>query len=176
MIEWLPWLPSKSCYTNLKFFETLKDTPNPSKGFRFEAFLVLEILGGVLFDPPPPWCLVWVPKPLVPGGLNFQLSSSEVIEVPMLVIEYQLDLPIISYNVMEELLTAFDLSDTDTVTDANISLLLGSFPETSFSNIKALVNLIQENRSTDLSSMKGSKKTVHIPTGQTVWLPCQSIA
>ena len=53
MIEWLPWLPSKSCYTNLKFFETLKDTPNPSKGFRFVAFLVLEILGGVLFDPPP---------------------------------------------------------------------------------------------------------------------------
>ena len=51
MIEWLPWLPSKSCYTNLKFFETLKDTPNPSKGFRFVAFLVLEILGGVLFDP-----------------------------------------------------------------------------------------------------------------------------
>ena len=51
MIEWLPWLPSKSCYTNLKFFETLKDTPNPSKGFRFVAFLVLEILG-VLFDPP----------------------------------------------------------------------------------------------------------------------------
>ena len=46
MIEWLPWLPSKSCYTNLKFFETLKDTPNPSKGFRFVAFLVLEILGG----------------------------------------------------------------------------------------------------------------------------------
>ena len=71
MIEWLPWLPSKSCYTNLKFFETLKDTPNPSKGFRFVAFLVLEILGWVLFDPPPPWCLVWVPKPLVPGGLSF---------------------------------------------------------------------------------------------------------
>ena len=69
MIEWLPWLPSKSCYTNLKFFETLKDTPNPSKGFRFVAFLVLEILGGPFR--PPPWCLVWVPKPLVPGGLTY---------------------------------------------------------------------------------------------------------
>ena len=68
MIEWLPWLPSKSCYTNLKFFETLKDTPNPSKGFRFVAFLVLEILGGPFR--PPTWCLVWVPKPLVPGGLS----------------------------------------------------------------------------------------------------------
>ena len=56
MIEWLPWLPSKSCYTNLKFFETLKDTPNPSKGFRFLAFLVLEILGGP-FRPPPPLVL-----------------------------------------------------------------------------------------------------------------------
>ena len=52
MIEWLPWLPSKSCYTNLKFFETLKDTPNPSKGFRFVAFLVLEILGGSFSTPP----------------------------------------------------------------------------------------------------------------------------
>ena len=57
MIEWLPWLPSKSCYTNLKFFETLKDTPNPSKGFRFVAFLVLEILGGGPFRPPPPLVL-----------------------------------------------------------------------------------------------------------------------
>ena len=70
MIEWLPWLPSKSCYTNLKFFETLKDTPNTSEGFRFAAFLVLEIPGWVLFDSPPPWCLVWVPKPLVPEGLK----------------------------------------------------------------------------------------------------------
>ena len=52
MIEWLPWLPSKSCYINLKFFETLKDTPNPSKGFRFVAFLVLEILGGSFSTPP----------------------------------------------------------------------------------------------------------------------------
>ena len=51
MIEWLPWLSSKSCYTNLKFFETLKDTPNSSKGFRFVAFLVLEMLGGP-FRPP----------------------------------------------------------------------------------------------------------------------------
>ena len=42
----------KLLYIYLKFFETLKDTPNPSKGFRFVAFLVLEILGGVLFDPP----------------------------------------------------------------------------------------------------------------------------
>ena len=36
-----------------QFFETLKDTPNPSKGFRFVAFLALEILGGVLFTSPP---------------------------------------------------------------------------------------------------------------------------
>ena len=52
-----------------QFFETLKDTPNPSKGFRFVAFLALEILGGS-FSTPPPWCLVGVLKPLVPGGLS----------------------------------------------------------------------------------------------------------
>ena len=70
MIERLAWLPSKSCYINLKFFETLKNTPNTSEGFKFVAFVVLEILGGgVLFDPL--WCLVWVPKPLVPEGLSF---------------------------------------------------------------------------------------------------------
>ena len=78
MIEWLPWLLSKSCYTNLKFFETLKDTPNTSEGFRFVAFLVLEILGWVLFDPPPPpWCLVWVPKPLVPEGLHHKFRGRD---------------------------------------------------------------------------------------------------
>ena len=32
------------------------DTPNPSKGFRFVAFLVLEILGGP-FRPQPPFVL-----------------------------------------------------------------------------------------------------------------------
>ena len=70
--------------------------------------------------------------------LNFQLSSSEIIEVPMLVTEYQLNLPIIGYNVTDELLKTFESSDTDTgVTDANFSLLLGSFKETSLSNIKA---------------------------------------
>ena len=47
MIKWLPWLPSKSCYINLKFFETLKDTPNTSEGFRFVAFVVVEILGAL---------------------------------------------------------------------------------------------------------------------------------
>ena len=53
MIERLPWLPRKSCYINLKFFETLKDTPNISQVFRFVAFVVLEILG----DTPPPLML-----------------------------------------------------------------------------------------------------------------------
>ena len=37
----------------LEIFETLKDTPNTSEGFRFVAFVVLEILGWVLFDAPP---------------------------------------------------------------------------------------------------------------------------
>ena len=66
-------------------------------------------------------------------------------------------MPIIGYNVIDELLQTFDLSDTDTVTDAKFSLLLGSFPETSLSNIKASVNLIQENTSADLSSVKSRK-------------------
>ena len=46
VIERLPWLPSKSCCINLKFFETLKDTLYISEGFRFVAFVVLEILWG----------------------------------------------------------------------------------------------------------------------------------
>ena len=71
MIEWLSWLPSKSCYISFKFFEILKDTPDTSEGFRFVAFVALEILGWDLFDPPPLWYLVWVPKPSVPEGLNY---------------------------------------------------------------------------------------------------------
>ena len=36
----------------LEIFETLKDTPNTSEGFRFVAFVVLEILGEGSFRPP----------------------------------------------------------------------------------------------------------------------------
>ena len=98
MIEWLPLLPSKSCYINLKCFETLKDTPNTSEGFRFVAFVVLEILGWVLFDPPLvldvgtktlgtlgtktlacPSPKPLVPKPLVPEGLKPEKAISRVL-------------------------------------------------------------------------------------------------
>ena len=75
VIERLTWLPRKSCYINLKFFETLKDTPNTSEGFKFVAFVVLT---GGPFRPPPPWCLVWVPKPMVPEGLiNFPTDFAQ---------------------------------------------------------------------------------------------------
>ena len=52
VIERLPWLPSKRYYINLNFLETLKDSPNISEGFRFVAFVDLEILGGGSFRPP----------------------------------------------------------------------------------------------------------------------------
>ena len=38
----------------LEIFETLKDTLSTSEGFRFVAFVILEILVWVHFDPPPP--------------------------------------------------------------------------------------------------------------------------
>ena len=34
------------------------------------------------------------------------------------------------------------------------------------------MNLSQENTSTDLTSVKSSNKTVHIPAGQTTQVPC----
>ena len=54
VIERLPWLPNKSCYIKLKSFWDLEWYPYTSEGFRFVAFVVLEIPGGgVLFDPSP---------------------------------------------------------------------------------------------------------------------------
>ena len=41
-------ITKQNCYINLKIFETLKDTPNTSEGFRFVAFVILEILGVIL--------------------------------------------------------------------------------------------------------------------------------
>ena len=70
VVERLPWLPSKGCYINLEFFETLKDAPNTSEGFRFVAFVVLEILWGGPFRPLPPLVLGMGTKPLVPAGLS----------------------------------------------------------------------------------------------------------
>ena len=62
--------------------------------------------------------------------LNFQLHSPESsIEVPMLVTNYPLDSPIISYNVIDELLKPPG-------SDTNIASLLSSFPETSQPNYR----------------------------------------
>ena len=72
VIDRVPWLPSKSCYISLKFFETLKD----SQVFRFVALDILKILEVlfVLFVPLL-WYLVWVPKPLVSEGLKAEMFN-----------------------------------------------------------------------------------------------------
>ena len=61
---------------NLKCFETLKDTPNTSKGFIFVAFVVLEILG-VPFRPPPPLVLGVGAKTLGARRVKFIYSANQ---------------------------------------------------------------------------------------------------
>ena len=72
VIEWLPWLPNKSCYINLKFLEILKDTPNTFEGFRFVAFgiLVILVVGPVQPQTPPPLVLDLCSKTLGAQRVN----------------------------------------------------------------------------------------------------------
>ena len=65
----------------------LKDTPNTSEGFRFVAFVILEILGWVYFDPPPPLVLGVGTKPLVPEGLI--CSCNQYFVKPLQVVIYE---------------------------------------------------------------------------------------
>ena len=57
-------VPNKICNTKLKVFENLNDIPNSSQGYRFVAFVVLEIPGGFIW---PSYLVFGVdPKSLVP--------------------------------------------------------------------------------------------------------------
>ena len=105
--------------------------------------------------------------------MHFQLlnSSGDSVEVPMLVTQFELDQPMIWYNVIEELI----ISQEQVSDGANlISLLSASFFQISQSNLSTFVHFIGSKAISTYSTVKTSKKDVIVTKGSTVKVSCRS--
>ena len=93
------------------------------------------------------------------------------IHVPFLVSAQPLDLPIVGYNVIEEIVkTSGSTSDEDYLEQAFMS----SFPFESPTQASALVNFIQTNTQSELCTLKTGKNKVLIPKRGTMKVPCRA--
>ena len=104
--------------------------------------------------------------------INFQLTKADEgsIEVPMLVTDYELEQPIIGYNVIEEAIRSKELT---TDTDGIVSLLSGCFYQKSTNALLSLVNVINSSMEANASTIRTPKRDAVIHKGETRRLACR---
>ena len=96
--------------------------------------------------------------------LNFQLSQGQpLLQVPFLVTEKHLNLPLIGYNVIEHYVKSNNLSSH------TMSSVFNDIPAKS---VDALVEFIQAAGKEQLGVAKSSKKDYMIPKGETMNISC----
>ena len=102
------------------------------------------------------------------------VKNNCAITVPFLVSQSeQVNCVTLGFNVIEEMLNSNDMNDKDTA-ELLLSIMKASFMETKRQKFEALVNFIQSNvlNSSDLCSVKASKRDELIPRGQTKVVQC----
>lgn len=110
-------------------------------------------------------------------AIDFELSdvcNSCSVTTPFLVAQNPLDLPIVGFNVIEEIVKNFD--DVNNQSDLSIltSVLSANFPKNTVANIPGFIKFIQTPRPTELCIVKTVKQDVTIPKGKHVLLTCRA--
>ena len=101
-------------------------------------------------------------------------SSVRKLSVPVLVVNQELERPVIGYNVIEQLIQKND--DENCFPDTNlIDTLKYSFQDLGIKQVTALVNFVGKKLNTpdDFGTVKLSKQNVVIPQGKTVPVTCR---
>ena len=94
--------------------------------------------------------------------IDFTTTNKENLIVPFLVVKESIGLPLIGYNVIEELVTN-NISCDD---------LKRTFSALSPSDITALVDIIRTNSESELCAVKSNKRSHVIPRGKTTQITC----
>ena len=104
------------------------------------------------------------------------VKNNCAITVPFLVSpSEEVNCVILGFNVIEELLNSNDMNDKETA-ELLLSMMKASFMKTKPQKVEALVNFIQSNalNSSDLCSVKTSKRDTLIPRGETKVVQCRA--
>ena len=101
-------------------------------------------------------------------------SSVRKLSVPVLVVNQELERPVIGYNVIEQLIQKND--DENCFPDTNpIDTLKYSFQDLGIKQVTALINFVGKKLNTpdDFGTVKLSKQNVVIPQGKTIPVTCR---
>ena len=102
---------------------------------------------------------------------RFRLSSPESeLLVPFLVTEEVLEMPLIGYNVIEEIMK--DQTGAEFL-QRQVEDVTLAFTGLNTDDSKTLVNFILNNQETELCPVRTTKRDVTIPKGQTIKIPCR---
>ena len=104
--------------------------------------------------------------------INFELcsDSNRHISIPFLVSTLKLDMPIIGYNVIEEIVKA----STTSTENSLISVLSASFEDKISPNVPKLINFLQSTNKHELCDLKTIKKSVIIPKSSSARVSCRA--
>ena len=101
-------------------------------------------------------------------------SSVRKLSVPVVVVNQELERPVIGYNVIEQLIQKND--DENCFLDTNlIDTLKYSFQDLGIKQVTALINFVGKKLNTpdDFGTVKLSKQNVVIPQGKTIPVTCR---
>ena len=112
------------------------------------------------------------------ADVRVQLPSSTEekleVHVPFLITLGRLEMPILGYNVIEELVRMDRWEGEFSLGSSVLKSLKAGFVNSDESQLEALINLIKASGKDYLCALRTSKKATIIPRGQTTKVPCRA--
>ena len=109
--------------------------------------------------------------------LTFNLIEDDLdhtVKVPFLIAKDSLDMPIVAFNVIEEITKLFESGSSARVNELLVDVLTSSLTGVERGKVEALVQFITPEPAKQLATVKSSKQDTVIPRGQSVIVSCRA--
>lgn len=109
--------------------------------------------------------------------LTFNLIEDDfdhTVKVPFLIAKDSLDMPIVGFNVIEEITKLFESSSSAGVDGLLVDVLTSSLTGVERGKVEALVQFISSEPAKELATVKSRKQDTVIPRGQSVIVSCRA--
>ena len=109
------------------------------------------------------------------GGTNLiEDDSDHTVTVPFLIAKDFLDMPIVGFNVIEEITKHFDRGPSARVNGSLVDVLTSSLTGVGRGKVEVLVQFITSEPVKELATVKSRKEDIVIPRGQSIIVPCRA--
>ena len=109
--------------------------------------------------------------------LTFNLiedDSDHTVTVPFLIAKDFLDMPIVGFNVIEEIPKQFDRGPSARINGSLVDVLSSSLTGVGRRKVEVLVQFITSEPVKELATVKSRKQDIVIPRGQSIIVPCRA--